>query len=321
MGDYEYDEVASALSPFAVSPTAYARRTLYSWTTADQVAELGRDPKLLTRTVSAEGEIGRAQGVIAALPASDAMAAELNRSAYLNKRYAWTNPWATRLGWTGEDYGDRLLEINLRPEALTVALEVTSSGNSWRVQDLDGTEISVEDALKTPERIAALYFLDSRNASYCGFESRTAGSEYREYVIMNEAMIESWGVYTDSIRAELDRGIAALEVFQGALQRLQCDVTAICWKADVLSAWGAEPAPGTAYESALAFPNDLYAPTRGNIARLLERLKAVPFEDTPLEYRYDAGDAGAESPTEAPSITADAGASRQAEAGLPSTIE
>src|SRR4051812_2129713 len=43
------------LAAFELRHDDFARRTLYSWTTPDQVRELREDPTLLTRAATAEG--------------------------------------------------------------------------------------------------------------------------------------------------------------------------------------------------------------------------------------------------------------------------
>jgi hypothetical protein len=281
----------TALGAFTVRHDAIARRTLYSWTTASQIEELRTEPKLLTRSVSSDGEVGRAQGVIEAAAATDPMAALLNDERYANKRYAWSNPWATRLGWTGDDYGDRLLAITLRADAWIGQLTVDENGALfWAFFDTEGVAVPIEQVTASPERLAAMYFFDARSMPNCDFEFRTQGSLYREYFVCNEEMIESWSAFTPEIQAELDRGVGALEQLQQMLEDNECDVVDSCWRERLLENWGQSPLLSMldAYQSGLAFPNDLYAPTRSNIARLLDSLRAVPFDPEPLEYRAGA---------------------------------
>lgn len=278
-------DVDTPMSRFVVRHTDAPPRVLYSWTTKEQIEELRTNPTLLTRSVSSDGEVGRAQGLIAG--GTDPVSLLLNEERFANKRYAWTNPWATRLGWTGDDYGDRLLAITLRADAWVGQMMMDDSvGLSWTFRDMEGNSVTQDEVLANPERLAAVYFYDQRDMPECRFESRTQGQLYREYFILNEGMLESWSAFTEEVKAELDSDLAALRRLLDTLTTGECESVASCWRDGVMEAWSSGPADGIvqSYIGGLAFPNDLYAPTRTNLARLIERLEAVPLDDEPLQH-------------------------------------
>jgi hypothetical protein len=82
---------------------APAQRVLYSWTTAEQIAELRRDRVLLTHTETAGLGRGYAFTSIDALAArgsssSHKLLGRLSQELFLKARFAWPHPWAARMG-------------------------------------------------------------------------------------------------------------------------------------------------------------------------------------------------------------------------------
>jgi hypothetical protein len=289
LGDLVADGALTAeMAAFAVRHDDFARRTLYSWTTAEQVRELRADPTLLTRAATAEGEPGRAAEVILAHAGSDALAALLARPRFENKRFGWSNPWATVQGFGGESYGNHLLRITLREQAWIGRLIVGYGGSlEWAFADVHGSPVAAADVLRSPERLAAVYFVDLRGAG-CGTLG-SGGSAFREYFLCNEAMLESFALYTSEVQAELERGISALAGLRQASLEGRCASLEFCWPDSALSEWGgdgkAELTLGARYIAALAFPSVDYAPTPANVAEMLRLLRQVPF-DAPLLHTY-----------------------------------
>lgn len=284
-------DAAAGLDPsfdeYAVTHDEVGRTVIYSWTTQTQIDELRVDPTLLTRSMTLTGERGRASDYILSMAPYDEIAAILAGPEFENKRFGWANPWATVLGWSGETYGDQLLEIRLRPEAW-IGRILTSTGE-WAFFDTNNVPVNLDDVKAHPERIAAVYFVDDQNAFDCG-GTFGSGPAYREYFIANESMIESWSAYTVEIRDELLRAIDTLEGFRGTLAEGGCQTATgsiDCWREAVVALWQREPATLLEqYESSLPFPNELYVATTSNIDRLVEQLQAVLFEPNPLTHTY-----------------------------------
>lgn len=280
--------LSAQLAAFEVRHEDFARRTLYSWTTAEQVRELREDPTLLTRAATVGGEPGRAADVIQSRAANDELAALLAEPRFENKRFGWSNPWATVQGYGGESYGNHLLRITLREQAWIGRLIVGREGGlDWAFADVRGNRVAAAEVLRSPERLAAVYFVDLRGAG-CGTLGYI-GSAFREYFVCNEAMLESFALYTAEVRAEVDRSISALSDLGEALSDGRCSTPEYCWPDAALSEWGAdgtrEPTLGTRYLAALAFPSTDYSPTPSSIAELVKLLRQVPF-DAPLLHTY-----------------------------------
>lgn len=280
--------VTAEMLAFSVRHDDFARRTLYSWTSAEQVQELRQEPTLLTRAATAEGEPGRAAEVILSHAGSDELAALLAAPRFENKRFGWSNPWATVQGFGGESYGTHLLRITLREQAWIGRLIVGRGGAlQWAFADVHGNSVTDAEVLGSPERLAAVYFVDLRGAG-CGTLGYI-GSAFREYFLCNEAMLESFALYTSEVRAEVDRSISALAGVHAALIEGRCSTVEYCWPDVALAEWGADGAVrstlGSSYLAALAFPGGEYSPTPANVAELLRLLRQVPF-DAPLLHTY-----------------------------------
>lgn len=274
-----------ALARYKVTDTSYARRVLYTWTTPQQIDELLRTRVLLARTESPKyGRSNFDRTMEARWLQGDKLASLLRADAFRKVRFAWPAAWATFLGWPGERYGDQLIEITLKAEAL-VAMYRTSL-QKWEVRDVSDSVVPEEVALRHPERIAAVHFVhDSVSLPAATATPRPSmwadGREaYREYVLCNEAMIESWAVGEGSVTKEIVASADAMEVtanhFAASPPLAQRSDR---WNAHVaLLVWpGVVPAggPKELYEAALAFPNTNYLLDPETLRALAKALRAA----------------------------------------------
>ncbi|MDI1447310.1 hypothetical protein [Polyangium sp. 6x1] len=289
------EEIVQKFVPYAVTDGSLARRVLYTWTTREQIAELEKNLVLLTRTESPEhGASYFDQMLHARALAKEPLAQMLRTTPFARARYAWTAPWATAYGLGSESYGDRLLRVTLKPEAWIAVL--MTSKKDLEVRDLAGKPVPIGDALAHPERIAAVYFV--HDTPVTGYAASMAGPEqrigYREYVLCNESMIESWSIRTPEIRKELLDNAAALRALARFLflHPLKPSSTIASWNVQVVKETFplAEPVPTLLgmYEASLAFPSGIYQPdsTRLNIAATRveeyeEQQKGPPLTHTP----------------------------------------
>jgi hypothetical protein len=279
------------LAPYVADGAHVGVRTVYTWTSQAQIDELRQDPTLLTRSASVVGERGRATDYLLSRAATDDIAAILSRPEFEKKRFGWTNAWATALGWEGETYGDQLLEIRLRADAWIGRLS-TRTGE-WAFFDTSNRPVALEAVRQSPDRIAAFYFADDA-ARGCG-GTLFGQPPYREYVVCNEAMIESWSASTPELLAHLTTAISALEALRDALARAGCTASSEsvgCFQTEVIAVWDSPRKDLVgAFEGSLAFPNELYVPTVINVENLIQSLQNLLFVPSPLRHSYQ-GDAG-----------------------------
>ncbi len=275
--------VAYAFCDQVVWNVAPAARVLYSWTTAEQAAELRADRVLLTRTETPGLGRGYAFTSIDELAArgnapENQLLAKLSSELFTKVRYAWPHAWATRMGWPGEDYGDQLLRIVLKPEAWIV---VVSDRVGMVVIDLQNQIVPIEDALANSERIGAIFFYKVDVTGQGTFHSCSGG--YREFIVGNEAMIEEWSLGTEQIRAELEQDAARLEAFFELVRPAPPSLSSATYNAIVVCNWDFAPSDdvGT-YERSLSIPSDYYVPLPAELAALVETLRASLFEPDPL---------------------------------------
>lgn len=253
-------------------------RVLYTWTQPEQIAELQKDERLLTRKRSAEGLPSLFDTQIAS--DSSRLAQLLRRRELSLRRFAWSNPWATLAGWKGESYGDRLVRVELKRDALVLYHDPTAT-KPWRVTDLAGLPVSRARALAHPDRIAAVYHV------YPGKKSGANAAPFREFVLVNESMIARWEVATPAVHRALDEARTLL----GRVAAYATHHPATL-PSDPVTLWRHAPdKPSIAdlYVANLAFPNGLYRFDARRLASLARRL------DTALSH--NRGDALAVTPS------------------------
>lgn len=260
---------------------------LYSWTTDAQVSEIRAGGVLLTRSEREGLGPGFAFELLKQLASTgsgeqEQLAKLLTSAAFAKGRYAWPHPWATRLGWPGESYGNRLLRIVLRQDAW---LAVFRRGRLSAI-DSSNMGVSVADVLSHPERLAGLFFHKDAEVGgpSCGTFS-AGGNGYREFIVCNETMIAEWSLGTDTIRERVQTDIARLETFLTRIRSCPERRDAGTWNLSVGCAWQAGFASDSeqgAYEGALAMPSLNYLPAPMQLATLIGTLQGDPPELEPL---------------------------------------
>jgi hypothetical protein len=236
---------------------SWARRELYTWTTPDQFEELRMQPFLLTRSespVNGPALFDRRMREAAA----GAVGKLLGGKALSLRRFAWVAPWATHAGWEDEKYGDVLVRVVLKDDAVVGRYDGRAESR-WAFQTVAGAAVSEADVLAHPERLAAVY-----HVWYGGDEGATdrQAHAFREYVLCNESMIASWEIGTTAIvqRVARDRRMMARLAAAQERMRTVSPNTSAEWQTRVLGAWAGPPGSGLVaqYEAALAFVNPLY---------------------------------------------------------------
>jgi hypothetical protein len=263
-----------------------APRVFYSWTTAEQVAELRANQVLFSRTEREGLGPGYAFEALANFSTSGTelehqLARVLGEELFVTARFAWTNAWATRLGIGGEDYGDQLLTIRLRPEAWMVIFD----GTSLYVRDASDQQVPREEALATPERIGGIYFLrgGAIGGPSCNPTFFEGADGYREFILGNIGMVEEWSLGTEALRQHLESEIARLEQFIALLRACPQEMYSAGWNRDVVCGWA--PTPYATYENTLALPSELYFRDPNRLVQLVATLRAALFEIEPLVVR------------------------------------
>jgi len=188
-------EALAALEPFVVG--AVGRRTLLSWTTRKQAEKIAAGQPVLSLVESTQfGPSGFDWALDGKVKKGHRLAKLLFHQGFAKKRFAWPNAYATALGAGGGRYGSVLLRIDLAKDALIVDLVHD------RVVDVNDKPVDVAEAEAHPERIAAVYW-----------ESLL----YREYVIVNEAALDSVAFGTREANEPFQREVAMFKVVVSAL--------------------------------------------------------------------------------------------------------
>ena len=266
-----------------------ARREFFSWTTDEQAAELRQDRVLFSRTERPGLGAGYAFQVIdnfaqdQSLP-ERAELATLVGKLFSKARFAWPSPWATRMGWPGEDYGGNLLRIVLKPEAWVVVIK----GGDLAVFDLQNQLVTLAQARANPERVGAIFYQKAGldGGPSCGGSFVSGSNGYREFILGNLAMVEEWSLGTQQIHDRLSANIEQLGAFLPLIRSCPITSSAQQWNLSVVCNWDR---PQTsfdtelfAYEQALAIPSDNYLAVPERIAAMIETLQGDLFELDPL---------------------------------------
>jgi hypothetical protein len=281
--------ISPELSVDVVRSGALARNVLYAWTTAEQVAELREDPRLLTRAESSTGSHNELRATLSTLVQSgDPLAQLLSSPPFQNGRYAWSAAWATLRGWPHESSGNELIRIALKPEAWIVTLVA----GELDVVDMANQNVPVATVLAMPDRIAAVYFLNAPGAhvSGCGdpFMTECPTGAYRAYYVNNEAMLLEWSLRTPELLSELQRSISLVASLRDQIAAAPlvnpepCDFArgVFCGWTLGLEWLGAPPG----YMRALALGSASYVPNVANMDALQSALQDSLFTPDPFVH-------------------------------------
>jgi len=273
-------EAAAALARDALHHDRFARGTLYTWTTGDQIDELRRSKLLLVRDESPVNGASYVDQILYILAQrGEPLAKILYTTPFAKMRFAWHTPWATRAGWPNEQYGDQLVRVTLKAEAIIVSLS-TATG-TFEARNLLNETIPLASVVAKPERIAAIYFLsDGHVGTAKGLPRPTA--TFREVALCNESMIESWEVGTARIHDELATNARALDAMVRYLRTMPTAAPTV-----VADAWAkATPnaGPERAFAAALALDSPRYHLDHLGLAQLADQLRATPTP-APFEGR------------------------------------
>jgi hypothetical protein len=257
----------------------FVPHVLYTWTRAEQIQELRDNPVLLTRGVSTGGQMSGFDHAIA--EDRSALARHLRSPRWTARRFAWPNPWATRMGWPNADYGDRLVRMELRRDAWVARFDPEEiEGPRWEVRDREGTLVPAREVANEPWRVAAVY--------HFGRGPGPDGSErvFREYVVVSEGMLERWCVSDAVTLARLARDREMLRVLADRIEHFELPPPVFDrWSHTLLPRWRGESERAdlvALYESGLALGSELYLPTPANLRNAAAAL-AIPPED-PLSH-------------------------------------
>jgi hypothetical protein len=278
---------APILNDDAIHGERFARRVFYTWTTPAQITELRGGAPLYSRSESPEHGPAHFDRVVESQARTGHPVAQLlRRPLYRRARFGWTNAWATLLGWPGEKYGDQLLRVVLRPNAWLAQHQARTK--EWRFFDMAGRPVTQAAVLKSPERLAGVYFIQDLYdvMGTMGTFGGSGGTAYREVVLINEAMVESFEAGTAAAQQELKRSIAALQLLKRSLPE-SAGTPKAQWAYELAGRWLQARPPANAlqaYELSLALPSPLYRPEQARIAEIISALERA-LAAQPAELR------------------------------------
>lgn len=270
-------------------PSEPLPRALFTWTTEEQTRALRRTKKLLVRSTSPTKGPDFFQRVLSVhARGGNVIADALLDPRFRKARFAWPAAWATVRGFPGESYGDRLVRVVLDPNALVV--EHVRSTGTFRILDLSGRPQPDTAITSRTSQIAAVVFVNDLPAGAKGAaDGLETPSTYREIVLVNEAMIETWEIGTEAVRDEIARGRALAEQVLARASEEGDAPPVARWLGSLPAAFGgAKPDPSdwrAHYAAALALGSPHYRPAPDELRALVAALAAAPADEPALVHK------------------------------------
>ncbi|MCW3083527.1 MAG: hypothetical protein JWP12_893 [Bacteroidetes bacterium] len=211
LSDSSFCKLANQYAVFNGTPV---QNELYTWTSKEQIAQLRNSKTLLIKSRSEKSGKANYDLVLEQKKAAgDSTATFLLSECFAKKRFAWPHPWATVRGYPGENYGDQLLKITFKEDAIFGSFVNNEDTNPvFHFYNMRGKELGVDYVKLHPEKLAVVYFVNARKTTkkspkYRGtygprhsyIKTITTDFPYREYVICNEGMIKEWSYGTAAI--------------------------------------------------------------------------------------------------------------------------
>jgi hypothetical protein len=289
----ESDAAPPLVYPPGNFPRVEVGTRFFSWTTPEQIAELRT-----TRTLFSQAERpGLGPGMLFQELAKIASTDPFANAVFALKlgRYAWTNPWATALGFFGEQYGSELIEMEVRPEALFV--EVFEG--KTRVVDTRGNVLDTASAFRESKRIVGAIHWNKATVGGGSWYSRPAlgctdggltpeDNAFREVYLGNLAMVRSWSFRTTELRATLDAAIGSKRALTAMVMNDPGAVSDCEWALGTLRTLSYEITATTLegqHQLGLCFFSPEYRPLRSRVERLADVLAERLF--LPDGFRVD----------------------------------
>ncbi len=266
-----------------LSFAAPSRAELYSWITDDDATALRASRQLFPPLAEPSFTSLALQALThVSDPLTAQLATSLSGPEFANGRLAWPEPWAIHTTIAGADPGRNLLRVVLKPEAWVAVIK----DGDVQVVDQQNQTVAPADAAATPARIGAvLHVHDSGDGGPDCSLVPGADVGYREFVVGNADMIQEWSLGTQLIRDRLSANIDQLTEFFNRTRACPNEVSPQFWNQDVVCSWDAgifDMSEESAYQEALAIPNDDYATSPPELAALIAKLQGDLFEIDPL---------------------------------------
>ncbi len=224
-----------ALDAGAVTHVRWARRELWSWTKTSGAEAIAREKRFLRYKIHTEAPDDSFYDLHVRRSGDAALSVLLTKPPFDMNRYAWATPWGAADGLDDEQYGDQLIHVVLRADAVIARFVPLTEGEGdapdaanpfraglpeWTFATVDGTEVSRAEVLAHPGRLAAVFHVCVNRDPDLG---RYVG--YREYVLTNEAAIERWEIGGPPAVSALDASSALLRALldSGAVPPLRDD--------------------------------------------------------------------------------------------------
>ncbi|MGZ4049093.1 MAG: hypothetical protein ACXVPU_06200 [Bacteroidia bacterium] len=263
----------------------FIRKTLYTWTTPEQINELRTGKKLLLKSKSNTGDLSLYDKALRDSTFKGIPVIQLlKQPQFSKKRYAWINCWSTCMGTEEEKYGGQLIRIVLNADAIIGKLDVLNLPDPIQFFNLKGEKLSAAFAIENQDKIAVIYHENMLSVKRTQEQEKRSGSryvyngkykkekvniKYSEFVIVNEKMV-TWSYGTEEIKNEIASEINYLKQLSLSEKANQLGYRDNC---DHLKAGSEYDDVNCAFESNKCFNIDYYIFNKERLQKIIDTLE------------------------------------------------
>lgn len=270
----------------------FIRKTLYTWTTSEQIEELRKNKKLLTKSMSPINGYSLFDITIRDTAFKNFLIARLlQQSQFAKKRFAWANCWATSMGLDDEKYGDQLIRIDLKDNAIIGYFDPKYLADPFQFYDMKGNKLKADYVIENQDRLGVIYHINSMEVSRTQQQTKRKGTyyqyvnrykkekwyiEFREFVVVNEQMI-NWSYGTEEIKNEIAAEINFLKQLLSSGFAHQMGYQNDC---ELVKNGNAYNNVYCAFETNKCFNTDDYLFNRERILKIISHLQSVMIKQS-----------------------------------------
>lgn len=233
------------LEPQIVNSNKPVANTFYLWTTSAELDTCLRQNQLLRRVqFRICDEFFYADEIrYRAVKQNAPIANHLMSGERQRVLAAWPCYWATMSAWDRDYLQNQLVEVVLMDSSLIVSFFPDEKKSKvWRVHDLKGNELTLEQALQRKRHIAAVYMCNEEKLVFTHIRRTVYRTHDRNFFLCNESMIKSWHHATPGLQAKVQKDFDYLVLLNAWFEKPehcaeQGSKGRVCY-----AAWTAQPA-------------------------------------------------------------------------------
>ncbi len=119
-------------------------------------------------------------------------------------REGWPCYWASMGAFIGDSTHNQLVQVILMDSSLIISFFPDErKSKMWKVHDLKGNELTMEQAMLRKRHIAAVLMCNDEKVRFPGPRRTVYHNHYRSFILCNEDMIKSWHHNVPGLQAKV----------------------------------------------------------------------------------------------------------------------